>query len=189
MRNRIRTDQRSLGIALMILTAALLLLSAAGCKARRAAQVIYAVTDTVIRDTIYITKPVPSLELSVTTPFADVVALAPEQTLTLRDTTGPVSGRIQLGWTPEGLLSITSRTDTVWQHDTIYRDKALRIVAPCPPPALQAKAKPCPDQANHRTFASFGGIGRSWAVLFALLPWALAAGAIIWLWRRFLGKR
>jgi hypothetical protein len=190
MRNRIRTDQRSLRIALLVIGAVLLLLSAAGCRARRQAKSMYAVTDMVIRDTIDISRPVPALQLSVTTPIGDVLTLEPEHDLTLRDTTGPVSGQIRLGWTPEGLLSITAKTDTFWLRDTIYREKALHIVAPCPDPVPhQRPAKPCPDKANNRTFSSFGGIGRSWATLFALFPWTLAIGVGIWLWRRFLGKQ
>ena len=194
MRKRppIHQDQHSLGIALLVICAVLLLLSAAGCRSRQPRPPQYVFVDTFWHDTVWVTIPVPAQEITASVPTAQVVALAPGQSIVLLDSIG-TTGQISIERLPEDMLHIRARVDTFTIRDTIYQTKTVTLRAECPtpayPPARQRNDKPCPEKANNKTFTSVGGIGRSWAVLIALFPWTLAIGAGIWLWRRYLGKK
>jgi len=183
-------DRRALLIASLLWCLLLLVLASYGCRTGRHAQTTTVTVDTTLRETIAVSLPVLPHQLEGTVPINQLYTLAPGDSLTVTDTTGPATGNIVVTWSGEQ-LGIVARVDSFWIWDTIYRTQTIRLQADCPPAFSPASRKEdteaAPVKAKKNT-SWWRGVGRSWLLVLILMPWSLLIRGGLLLYRGFKQK-
>lgn len=183
-------DRKALLYAAGLLSILLFVLAVMGCHTGRRVQTTV-VVDTTLQETITVSLPVLPHQLEGSVSVGQLYSLAPGDSISLKDTTGPATGNIVVKWEPDGqVLGIVARVDTFWIRDTVYYTKTLRIEAKCPPVRPEkAEQQTPPPAAKKKPAASWWrGVGRSWMLVLILMPWSLLIGGAYMLYRGFKAK-